>query len=485
MKYEFDSAEIGLRIKRARQAKGWSQETLAEKANCTAQYISKFEKQGLSDMTWITLLSNVLDTDLMEAVIDVESKVSEIGREILITLVADGNGLLDTEDLFDDIFSYGLSETQMTNEIVKLTKCGLVVREIYNDWDNNEVDRIFITAKGLITLKNMDLNARSSEIVFSHMEGTETYEMIIGEYNSYQEYIDSRPEEKLIRGIYDEWFANFVKSGVYDFPVYRVNFIKYIMHHLITDRDYDSSIYDYLNEDYCVGENCYHDILFRMALNITNEMLSQKITAKIDEFEETSYEYTVEPILTHYGLIDRVRNNAKELFHEEFCIEGDYVDEYSVANVLAILRKESDDLNEIRDAVNSEDELNQKIENGEITLSDFSSFLLENHKEIFDSIDEKLKTIEIDTIQVGYIRNKPEGASPYPCDWFTKEKIEEFINENFGSSTNEIEEGIDRTISEIVKLVPDLLDYYKFPREWEENGLAELVRSKIGLKKVD
>ena len=110
MKYEFDGVNVGLKIRQARQAKGWSQEVLAEKANCTPQYISKFEKGGLSDMNWITLLSNILDCNLLEASIDVEGSIGELGREILIVLV-ENKGCIITSNLVSK-YMHGLSDAQ-------------------------------------------------------------------------------------------------------------------------------------------------------------------------------------------------------------------------------------------------------------------------------------------------------------------------------------------------------------------------------------
>lgn len=69
-----------------------------------------------------------------------------------------------------------------------------------------------------------------------------------------------------------------------------------------------------------------------------------------------------------------------------------------------------------------------------------------------------------------------DAESPYPYDWFGKEEIEQYIHENIFPAQNDDEREIDRILAEINRLEPRSLDYYSFSDEWEENGLADLLR---------
>ena len=48
--------ELGLRCKRFREAKGWSQQKLADEIFTSKQHISNFEKNGIENDTWETSL---------------------------------------------------------------------------------------------------------------------------------------------------------------------------------------------------------------------------------------------------------------------------------------------------------------------------------------------------------------------------------------------------------------------------------------------
>lgn len=75
--------EIGLRCKRLRMAKGMSQQELADRAGTTPQNVSKFEKNGISDIYWIDLLSDILGKSLLISERDTEGTIGEMGKEIL------------------------------------------------------------------------------------------------------------------------------------------------------------------------------------------------------------------------------------------------------------------------------------------------------------------------------------------------------------------------------------------------------------------
>ena len=64
-----------------------------------------------------------------------------------------------------------------------------------------------------------------------------------------------------------------------------------------------------------------------------------------------------------------------------------------------------------------------------------------------------------------------------PEKWFTKDQIEAFIKENYTKPATYEELLIQERLLEIEKYIPEVKDeYYQFPKSWEENGLADLVR---------
>ncbi len=93
-------------------------------------------------------------------------------------------------------------------------------------------------------------------------------------------------------------------------------------------------------------------------------------------------------------------------------------------------------------------------------------------------LDKHTKYCDIyHTPRAVFYTNMPDDAeSPYPYDWFSKEEIEQYIRENIFPAQNDDEREIDRIMAEINKLRPYTLDYYSFSDEWEENGLADLLR---------
>lgn len=70
-------------------------------------------------------------------------------------------------------------------------------------------------------------------------------------------------------------------------------------------------------------------------------------------------------------------------------------------------------------------------------------------------------------------------------EWFSKEEIEAYINANMPSAQTEEEKEIDQMLLIINAKYPETLDYFTFPEEWEENGLADLIRSKYQLIQVE
>ncbi len=81
-----------------------------------------------------------------------------------------------------------------------------------------------------------------------------------------------------------------------------------------------------------------------------------------------------------------------------------------------------------------------------------------------------------------------QGEKNNCTKWFSKEEVIQFVNNNFGEPPLISEPAkqrmveIDEAIKEIWELDPKTLAYfYSFPDEWEENGLAQMIRDKFGV----
>ena len=82
--------ECGLRCRRIRMAQNMSQQELADKMFTTPQNISKYEKEGISNIDTILKLSESLGHDLLTDETDEEGAVGEVGKEILWQLIEAG-----------------------------------------------------------------------------------------------------------------------------------------------------------------------------------------------------------------------------------------------------------------------------------------------------------------------------------------------------------------------------------------------------------
>ncbi len=115
---------------------------------------------------------------------------------------------------------------------------------------------------------------------------------------------------------------------------------------------------------------------------------------------------------------------------------------------------------------NSEEELEQFVAEPLFFEPEKSK---KKHESIFD--EKRLK----ETLY----KNIPniEELIEHPMKWFTKEQIAAFIKENYHKPTTYEELLIQEKLLAIEKLIPEAKEeYYQFPKSWEENGLADLVR---------
>ena len=271
--------KIGERCRKFRNALGVSQQALADQVGTTPQNISKYEKEGVYNIETIQALSQALGHDLLSDEMENEGDVGEIGRELLCAMIGYkfpfhsteyGLGYIYTKDLFEQNVMYGLDENRIVREIFKLEKLGLCVREQYTDFYGEQIDRVFITAKGAITIKHII----NSDEILSYLDDIVTYEIICGKYSSYQEYIDNNVLEKKIRNLP-------MNSS------FRANYIHFL--HRNFEKGLDCYRLD-MNMSPCFfsGRNCYYDIMYHMIIDfdLTQSDSYWRLINEFDGYDE-------------------------------------------------------------------------------------------------------------------------------------------------------------------------------------------------------
>ena len=463
--------ECGLRCRRFRQAKNMSQQALADQLHITPQAVSKYETSGISDIDTIKRISEILGQDLLADEMDEEGMVGEVGKEILFQLVMN-KGSMPTQE-FCEKYLFGMGTDRVNHELMKLAKLGLCVREQYTDVDDKERDRLFLTAKGVITIKNVTTSLSASLDLSKAIPEVVTYEMLLSKdekfdepANSYQEFLDRRPCEKLVMSLLKNPAVN----------KYRADYTGYLIKEFaspFTDTSFTDS--NFLS---CV--NCETDVYYRMALGITkdeyDEDLYWEIFDEIDDLDDELFEDSDNSELTK----EFVEKWKRYKFDKAFpWIKEDYEEE----------QYQIDDSDEDSDVEEDSDESSELIEEeaadetasisaNEDAESSEDEEIRRKEERYFELVDKHNKYCDIsrDPRAVFYSNMPDDAESPYPYDWFGKEEIEQYIHENIFPAQNDDEREIDRILAEINRLEPRSLDYYSFSDEWEENGLADLLR---------
>ena len=462
--------EYGRRLRQARMSQNLTQAQLAEKANVTEQAISKYESKGINSIETIQQLSEILGVDLLKDVFEVNEPIGEIGKEILIQLVIN-DGMISVSSVVN-YHLRGLSEQQVTGEIVRLHQTGMLVREQYNNWDDESEDKLFLTVKGFVTIKNMDLNHFQSEQILKHVETVKTYEMLVGTCGSYQEFIDSSTVEKKIRALESDYL----------YGGYRINYIKYLKRNFETAIDYDGQR-DEFPDAICPGISCYHDIIYNMICDITKE----KLDAAMDIVAgmASDYETSLKTFLYVFGKLDRTKYDVSVILNEEFYGEGikpkedpfnnRYVGQ-RIRDLAMQMKKLYDGKNlpaYTRIAMNLFDKLD---------LTDASEDMLEDINSAKEAIDIYGFYYQLNwTPKEKFEEKAALHPQKNPVLWFTDDEIREYIEKNI-PSVGYVPD-IDEALREINELQPLTLDYFMFPLEWEQNGVADLVREKYGIEK--
>ena len=493
--------EYGKRIKRARMAKNLTQKQLAKMANVSDSAISKYEKQGTLDVNVLNNLSNVLGISLFSSGADAEGNVGIVGKEIL-TILVKNEGSIEYWRLENEL--YGLSQDDIDSEIIKLSILGMIVREQYKILDGNLKDVIFIKAKGILSFKYLIENRLEVEETQELLKNVKSFEIYADGYDYYQDYIDNERARALIEKI------DYVGT-------YRIDYIIYLKRRFpLNNQDrWEKLNLKKLNR-IMPAKNIYYDIIFKMIFGLTNEKLWKIIQGRYLT-GEWKYKQEYKELLRYnnmmrknYACVDYVFNQANLDFYDEF---PEYFEQYTGVDVEEEKREwhgedfgifesipitylheicryliDPNDMyiyNGIDDSCSS-----KTMREREQCLSEIAHDFDDNILELFNAIhrrgyvdflakrvDEVFGDFE-DENNVTY----DDRSYHYLDTWFLDEEIISFINSNFQPAKTKEEKALDRVLKEINMLLPETLDYYKMPINWEENGIAGIIRKNYKLQ---
>ncbi len=431
--------EYGNRCRQIRQAKGISQQNLADKMNTTPQNISKWERDGISNVNTVMQLSRILGQDITSDQIDQEGVVGEVGQEILSILIH-AKGFEKYNDLSQNL--YGMSDERVSTELFKLERIGTLVREQFINYDGNEIDGVFITAKGIITAKNK----KTFGFLDNVLDNCISYEARIKEERNIQELVEKDRLSQLIWQI--------PEGGSYrkDYVLNLKQNWRYSISKEMNERDISNSVLDY--EVLITGESCFHDILYRMALGLENIFYDEKLA--LEQFYD-------DDILNEYDY---------DYYCEKRSLMEDIIEmDYETQNAQIVFDKEL-----------------FWLQNSDLNMTIKKEDLTEEKKEKLERIaeitaEENIYNLECMDFESRF-RERVGDENWNNCSkWFTKEQVEKFIDETYHKASNEREKRIDSILTEINEIEPETLNYYyRFPKEWEENGLAKKIREIYGIK---
>lgn len=461
------SIEIGRRLKRFRNALGWTQEQLAEKANTSPQNISKYEKMGLADINTIEQLSTILGQDLQSDEKDAEGSVGEIGMEILMTLIRRQGDACP-----ENLGNYGLSDSDITHELFKLQKLGLIVHDKYKDFDGNEKDIVFITAKGIITCKNTIKNDLLLKEITDCLPDAKSIEqrfirphdIDIGDVYSMSEYIDKR--------------RNAVEI-VRDLPVtkYRTNYIRWLKK-------------EFLQYDECCGTmkwecdnrnnnewwtcepiekiifpaiNFYVDIIHSMIAGITDENIEDIIKMYVDPWYQKEYS------MSDLGAIKEIKKHNLNIHAFPWA-------PYKLDRLYPWVQTERLEKSKIEDE-------KDVLEEYKLESLGYQVYgpLDRNPEEMEKKINEFYTYLEnrYNTIR--------KGRDTYlPSQLISNDEAFDYIKKRLRKPQNKYEQEIEDKIKELNTIYPETEEYYSnLPTEWENKGIADYVRAFYGVKNTE
>ena len=452
----FSKEKVGELLLRKRMALGLTQEQVAERLNVTRQSVAKNEKNGVSDISLLDEYARVFNCnvyDFFKEAYDAEGEVGVVGKEILSILVQ-YEGFITIRNLVDK-YMYGMTGQRINIEISKLSNLGMCIREQYIDFYDKEIDGVFITAKGLITVKNCIWNAQKISEIQNKLPWVKTYEMIVGDYLSYQNVLKGRDLERRIRQM------GYCGS-------YRVDYIQWLHENFCEDY-YGCE----LNPNYerkvphLPGKSIAADVTYRMMMGMSNSfieevfreflfkdksMIEQKEKQMLEEEERSLYE----------GLGGE--------FQQEICEDTSF-DIYmmELENWLEIHFRDTESFEDKREERRLEQEM---IVEGWPEAELYESRLEQLHAKHF---------LETGNGQWWYKIKKKE-AEDKGREWppiYSEYEIVCFIKDNYKVAETKEEKKIDMQIEEINEEFPETRTYFNIPMEWRFSAIEEELFGEI------
>lgn len=509
MKQNNISTFLGEQCRKYRKILGITQEELAEKMNTTPQTISNYERQGIKDVDVEREISSILGVNLREETEDNEGEPGELGKEILYYLIEHkGNCLVS--DLLTQNVLFGITSERLNHEIEKIAKLDLCCRDTdKTGW--KPVERLFITAKGIVAVKNNVSSIYQNERV-NKINGVISYEMLLANKTRGDE-IKQLPVAKDLEDFCEmrPWLSRVYELIQEIDRNYKADYLSYLRNNWLNVLPYNrikcpydqESIIEIEDDEWLLlfpGKNFYSDLIYRMAYGYTNDWRNEYIFGEEKGHAISSYEkeisryqsnkysankdgeiIIVERLDWFYEEYMELLNNDlenNEYPHQEFMEKIDLSDMFlwnmriDLYNKIPAIKDTAikftlKEKYKTEDNKENIDEYRKSLSNAENTK--FNPFK-RKRKDFLQNSEELEKTVK---------RNIPELDKfvMNPEKWFTKEQIAAFIKENYHKPTTYEELLIQEKLLAIEKLIPEAKEeYYQFPKSWEENGLADLVR---------
>jgi len=469
------STFLGEQCRKYRKIQGLTQEELAVRLNTTAQTVSNYERQGIKDVDTEEAVAKALGVNLREETADKEGTVGEVGKEILFCLLENG-GKCPVDTIIEKEM-YGMSKERVNHEIEKIAQLDMCSRDNYVDFHGKKKDDLFITAKGIITYKNLVSDSFHEKKLEEVLPKVVSYEMALSPNRNeisncrlssakdMEEYIEMRPWISKIYSlnINRNFMADFI---AYLYRVWTTEFSS--IGHYVLSRNEVNILFP--------GQNIYHDIIYRMAYGFSNEWRCKWLLGETADDENIKYG----------ELSEEEEILLQKEAPEEFIKMMDEVEEESRRD------DEENEYNEKNgidpDAIWHRDYLEESFYN------EFPWVYDQDDKETMELVKNfwpkelrDMCSLNCAARRKTYNANAPKGKEKcFPAEWFSKEEIEAFIRENYKKPRNYKERKMLSTLVEINKVLPQALwFYFDFPKEWEENGLADLVRELCCVEEIE
>ncbi|MCR5322517.1 MAG: helix-turn-helix domain-containing protein [Lachnospiraceae bacterium] len=414
---------VGKRLRAIRIARGYTQQKLGDLVGTSDTMISRYEKDGLNDAQMIDNLSRALGVDLWYSASDVEREPGIIGKEILSVLIEDC-GYIEYEDLLKD-HMYGLKRDTVDEEIKKLVESDLCRKEEFFDYNKNRQEALFICAKGIIAYKQY--MAASGTRISDHMPMVLPIELFLGEeFENYQDFLEAHPVVNIIRELLSLIELPYSAFDCHSDYIYR--------------RDY---IY-YLKEQYYV----------RLGKDRLIEQCDAPRSAYLEMNKRIAFGYGYD--YDHMGYLLKDEQAVKDYYH------GISKDAYRRL------------IYEYPEA---------EVDFGAKTQAPSTRFVAkdDNDSVLFGGyVDLDYQEAEKRSYQT-YKENHNGDMSGFFKKMPSKLEWENAIYSDFEFSEYDRSLKINALCAKINALIPESVEYYRFPDAWEKAGLGEELRKIYGI----